>query len=153
MLLVMAVTAIAVAPCAAVGQDQKQPLRFLGNKAIAPFISLEGGKPVGIVVDLAYALAAEADLSIAVEAMDWSTAQSEVLQGKADALLQINSDPQREQIYDFSDTLLVSNFQIFRKATRTDIQSLESLRGKKVGVESGGFPAQHPGPSGSPKVQ
>ena len=146
--LLMAATAIAVAPCAAVGQDQKQPLRFLGNKAVAPFISLEDGKPVGVVVDLAYALADKAGLSIAVEAMDWSTAQSEVLQGKADALLQINPNPQREQIYDFSDTLLVSNFQIFRKATRTDIQSLASLRGKKVGVESGGFPAEQLGGGG-----
>ena len=147
-MLLMAATAIAVAPCAAVGQDQKEPLRFLGNKAIAPFISLENGKPAGIVVDLAYALADKAGLTIDVEAMDWSTAQSEVLQGKADALLQINPNPQREQIYDFSDTLLVSDFDIFRKATRTDIQSLESLRGKRVGVESGGFPAQQLGAGG-----
>jgi PAS domain S-box-containing protein len=148
MLLLMAATALAVAPCAAVGQDQQQPLRFLGNKAIAPFISLEDGKPVGIVVDLAYALADKAGLSISVEAMDWPTAQSEVLHDKADALLQINPDAQREQIFDFSDTLLVSKFQIFRKATRTDIQSLASLRGKKVGVESGGFPAQQLGAGG-----
>ncbi len=147
-LLLLVMAAIAVAPCAAVDQDQKQPLRFLGNQAIAPFISLEHGKPAGIVVDLAHALADKAGLSIAVEAIDWPVAQSEVLQGKADALLQINPDPQREQAYDFSDTLLVSNFQIFRKATRTDIQSLQSLRGKKVGVESGGFPAQQLGAAG-----
>lgn len=147
-LLLLVMAAIAVAPCVAAGQDQKQPLRFLGNQAIAPFISLKHGKPTGIVVDLAHALADKVGLSIAVEAMDWPVAQSEVLQGKADALLQINPDPQREQIYDFSDTLLVSNFQIFRKATRTDIQSLESLRGKKVGVESGGFPAQQLGGAG-----
>jgi ABC-type amino acid transport substrate-binding protein len=140
--LLAAAMVTSLVPCAAVGQDQKPPLRFLGNRAIPPFVSLQNGKPVGIVVDLAYALAARARVPITVEAMDWSAAQAEVLHGEADALLQINPNPQRERVYDFSDPLLDSRFQIFRKATRTDIQSLESLRGMKVGVESGGFPAQ-----------
>jgi ABC-type amino acid transport substrate-binding protein len=141
-LLLAAAMVTSLVPCAAVGQDQKPPLRFLGNRAIPPFVSLQNGKPVGIVVDLAYALAARARVPITVEAMDWSAAQAEVLHGEADALLQINPNPQRERVYDFSDPLLDSRFQIFRKATRTGIQSLESLRGMKVGVESGGFPAQ-----------
>jgi two-component system sensor kinase len=141
-LLLVAATVVLFAPSAAIGEDQRPPLRFLGNKAIPPFISLQDGKPVGIVVDLAQAVADRAGVSIIVEAMDWSTAQSDVLRGKADALLQINPNPQREQIYDFSDALLDSRFQIFRKATRTDVQSLAFLRGMKVGVESGGFPAQ-----------
>lgn len=143
--LIIATMVVVFAPCDTVAQDQKQPLRFLGNRAIPPFVSLQDGKPVGIVVDLAYALAEKAGLSINVEAVDWSTAQSEVMHGKADALLQINPNPERERIYDFSDPVLDSRFQIFRKATRTDIQSLESLRGMKVGVESGGFPAQQLG--------
>lgn len=143
--LIIATMVVVFAPYDTVAQDQKQPLRFLGNRAIPPFVSLQDGKPVGIVVDLAYALAEKAGLSINVEAVDWSTAQSEVMHGKADALLQINPNPERERIYDFSDPVLDSRFQIFRKATRTDIQSLESLRGMKVGVESGGFPAQQLG--------
>ncbi len=145
----MAATIVSFVPCAAVGQDQKQPLRlFLGNKAIPPFVSLQDGKPVGIVVDLAYALADKAGLNIIVEAMDWPTAQSEVLHGKADALLQINPNPERERVYDFSDPVLEFRFQIFRKVTRIDIQSLASLRGMRVGVESGGFPAQQLGGGG-----
>jgi signal transduction histidine kinase len=144
----MAAVFVALSACDAAAQDQKRPLRFLGNRAIPPFVSLQDGKPVGIVVDLAYALADKAGLSVIVEAMDWSTAQSEVLHGQADALLQINPNPERERIYDFSDPLLDSKFQIFRKATRTDIQSLASLRGMKVGVESGGFPAQQLGGGG-----
>jgi Bacterial extracellular solute-binding proteins, family 3 len=134
-LLLAAVMVTSSVPCAAFGQDQKPPSRFLGNRAIPPFVSLQNGKPVGIVVDLAYALAARARVPIIVEAMDWSAAQAEVLHGEADALLQINPNPQRERVYDFSDPLLDSRFQIFRKVTRTDIQSLESLRGMKVGVE------------------
>jgi signal transduction histidine kinase len=142
LLLLMAAMVTSLVPWAGVGQNQQQIFRFLGNRAIPPFVSLQDGKPVGIVVDLAYALADKAGVPIIVEAMDWSAAQSMVSHGEADALLQINPNPQRELIYDFSDPLLESRFQIFRKVTRTDIQSLESLRGMKVGVESGGFPAQ-----------
>ena len=77
------------------------PLRFVGNNKIPPIIFVQNGKPVGLVVDLAYAVAEKAHLSIQVEAMDWATAQSLVSTGKADALLQINPTPEREKLYDF----------------------------------------------------
>ena len=78
-----------------------------------------------------------------IEAMDWSEAQQLVAAGKADALLQINPDPERQANFDFSDILLDSNFHIFRRIDRGNILGLDSLKGKKVGVESGGFPLQY----------
>ena len=66
-----------------------------------------------------------------------------VAKGKADALLQINPTFEREQLYDFSDTLLASNFHIFRKSTHLEIHNLTDLYGKKVGVEAGGFPIEY----------
>jgi hypothetical protein len=146
-LLLVVTSYLAVAPMTTHCQEPERQLRFLGNENIPPIMSLQAGKPVGVVVDLANALAAKTGLSMRVEAMDWSAAQSEVLAGAADALLQINPDAQRERVYDFSDVLLESSFQIFRKSTRTDIQSLASLAGKKIAVESGGFPSQYLGGS------
>ena len=124
-------------------RSQVRPLRFVGNDKIPPILFVQNEKPAGLAVDLAYAVAEKAHLSIRVEAMDWPEAQSLVSAGKADALLQINSSPEREKIYDFSDTLLESRFHIFRKNTRVEIQNLSSLYGKKVGVEAGGFPIQY----------
>ena len=128
---------------AAFCQATNSPLRFVGNSNIPPIISLQNGKSVGLAVELANAVADKAHLAIRVEAMDWPEAQSLVSAGKADALLQINSSPEREKLYDFSDTLLDSHFHIFRKSTRPDIQELTSLYGKKVGVEGGSFPFQY----------
>ncbi len=141
-LMALALT-LQVLAFAALGQESGTPLRFVGNSKIPPILFTQDEKPVGLVVDLAYAVAEKAHLSIRVEAMDWPEAQSLVAAGKADALLQINPTPEREKLYDFSDILLESRFHIFRKNTRLDIQSLASLYGKKVGVEAGGFPAQY----------
>jgi PAS domain S-box-containing protein len=128
---------------AAPRQEPGRSLRFVGNDKIPPILFVQNEKPAGLAVDLAYALAEKAHVLIRVEAMDWPKAQSLVSAGKADALLQINATPERELIYDFSDTLLESRFHIFRKNTRLDIQNLSSLFGKKVGVEAGGFPIQY----------
>jgi len=138
-----------LAPAIVAGQEQQDRLRFLGNAMIPPMISLVDGKPAGVVVDLAYAIAKKSGLSVNVEAMDWLTAQADLAGGKADALLQIDPNPAREAMFDFSDVLLDSAFSLFHKSSRADIDDLPSLQGKKVGVERGGFPYQylkeHPG--------
>lgn len=118
------------------------PYRFVGNDNLPPIIYREDGKPAGLAVDLVQAVAEKAGISIRIEAMNWPTAQTQVLAGEADALLQINRDPEREALYDFSDVLLTSNFHLFRNNLRPEIHDLASLRGKTVGVEAGGFPAR-----------
>jgi len=118
-------------------------LRFVGNSQLPPMISTQHGRSVGLVVDLAYAVAQKAGLSIRVDAMDWAEAQAQVMSGQADALLQVNPNPERAKLYAFSEPLLESSFHLFRKHTRTDIQDLPSLYGKRVGVEAAGFPIQY----------
>lgn len=140
-LLLMALL-LQVSAFAASGQETGEVLRFVGNDKIPPIISLEDQQPTGLAVDLAYAVAAKAHLPIRVDAMNWPDAQAMVLAGKAAALLQINSNPQRERRYDFSAPLLESSFHIFRKHTHRDINDLSTLHGRTVGVEAGGFPAQ-----------
>jgi PAS domain S-box-containing protein len=128
---------------AASGPVPSPPLRLVGNATLPPYIFVQDEKPVGLVVDLAYALAQKAHLAIRLEPMEWADAQALVLAGQADALLQINPTPAREELYDFSDPLLESHFHLFRKTARVEIQGLPSLYGRTVGVERGGFPMQH----------
>jgi diguanylate cyclase (GGDEF)-like protein len=115
-------------------------LVFLGNENIPPMIYVQKNQVVGLVVDIAHQMAQEASLTIEVRAMDWTKAQELVRDGKADALLQINRNPEREAIYDFSDPLLESYFTIFRRNDRVDIREINSLYGKLVGVEASGYP-------------
>ena len=78
--------------------------------------------------------------NIEVRVMNWDEAQRMVLLGEADALLQINPNPEQIKKYDFSNELLKSEFSIFIKSGNTSIQNVNDLINKKVGVESGGYP-------------
>ena len=117
-------------------------LLFLGNQNIAPVVYLDGTTPSGVAVDIVHAIAEHIPEPIEIRVMDWSKAQALVAQGDADALIQINPTEEREKIYDFSDTLLESQFSIFTRSDKMGISGPSSLRGLRVGVESGGLPQQ-----------
>ena len=117
-------------------------LLFLGNKNIAPVVYLDNTTPSGVAVDIVHALAKHIPQPIEIKAMDWSEAQALVARGEADALIQINQTEERNKIYDFSDPLLESQFSIFTSTNRVGISGISSLRGLRVGVESGGLPQQ-----------
>ena len=101
---------------------------------------LKNDTPTGVVVDLANALARRMPYPVEIRLMDWSEAQRQVLEGEADALLQINANPERLKILDFSEPLLASEFTIFTSAARQDVVTKRDLRGLKVGVEQKGQP-------------
>jgi PAS domain S-box-containing protein len=117
-------------------------LLFLGNRNIAPVVYLDNGAPAGVVVDIVRALAPHLPPPVEIRAMDWPEAQALVAREEADALIQINATEERKKIYDFSDTLLESQFSIFTTTDRVGISGLSSLRGMRVGVEAGGLPRQ-----------
>ncbi|MDD5028601.1 MAG: PAS domain S-box protein [Rhodoferax sp.] len=117
-------------------------LLFLGNKNIAPVVYLDNATPAGVAVDIVQALAKHIPQPLEVRAMDWLEAQALVARGQADALIQINESEARKKIYDFSEPLLESQFSIFTSTGKVGISGLSSLRGMRVGVESGGLPRE-----------
>jgi ABC-type amino acid transport substrate-binding protein len=102
---------------------------------------LDNGVPKGLVVDLVQAAARFMQRRVEIRLMNWAQAQQLVLDGKADALIQINPNPERRKLFDFSSPLLESDFAIFTSGQRVDIDTLPDLRGKKVGVEKEGQPS------------
>jgi len=122
------------------GEAGERPVLFLGNESLPPMNYVKQGKPTGIVVDLAKALTERMHRPVEIRLMNWAEAQQLVLEGRADALLQINPDPERLKIYDFSEPLLTSEFTIFTSAERLGVTSMSDLRGLKVGVEEKGLP-------------
>jgi signal transduction histidine kinase/ABC-type amino acid transport substrate-binding protein len=125
--------------CAAEASDNTG-LVFLGNKNIAPVVYLDNGTPAGTAVDIVRALEKHIPQPIEIRAIDWQEAQALVARGNADALIQINETEERRKIYDFSDTLLESQFSIFVSTDRVGISGISSLQGLRVGVEAGGLP-------------
>jgi two-component system cell cycle sensor histidine kinase/response regulator CckA len=116
------------------------PLLFLGNETLPPMTYLKNDKQVGIVVDLAEALKKRMTRPVRFKYMNWTQAQQLVLEGGADALLQINPTEERKKIYDFSDSLLESEFSIFISFGREGVYDIAGLRGLRVGVEEKGLP-------------
>jgi diguanylate cyclase (GGDEF)-like protein/PAS domain S-box-containing protein len=124
-------------------QGVAAPLRFLGNAQLPPIVWSQDTKAEGVAVDLVNAAADEAGLVVQVQGTDWQKAQEDLVAGKADALIQINATAQRLTVFDFSDPLLQSNFHIFRRSRDADIGNMDSLSGKRVGVEAAGFPMSY----------
>jgi PAS domain S-box-containing protein len=121
-------------------EGQKRPVLFLGNELLPPMTLRENGKPTGVAVDLAYALATYMRRPVEIRLMNWSEAQQSVLDGRADALLHINPSPERTEIYDFSEPLLNTEIAIFCAAERSGVATMKDLRGLRVGVEEKGLP-------------
>jgi|WetSurMetagenome_2_1015567.scaffolds.fasta_scaffold02555_4 PAS domain S-box-containing protein len=122
------------------GEANERPVLFLANASLPPMSFMENGKPAGIVIDLAMALAERMHHRVEIRLMNWTEAQQLVLEDRADALLQINPNPERLEIYDFSDPLLNTEFTIFTSAKRPAVASVRDLSGLKVGVEERGLP-------------
>ena len=114
LIIISAVTVLSLPAEAANENDSsKSDYLFLGNETLPPMIYMKNGKSIGIIVDLAEAIKSRMSHPVSLKYMNWSQAQQLVLEGKADALLQINPSEERKKIYDFSDNLLESEFSIF----------------------------------------
>ena len=122
-------------------ESNKEKYIFLGNDKMAPIIYLKNSIPAGIVVDLTKALAQKNGLNIDIKLMDWDKAQAKVSNEEADALLHINLTKESNKEYDFSENLFKSDYCIYRRYDRNDIQDIKSLFNLKVGAEIKGFPA------------
>ena len=114
---------------------------LLGNKNLTPIIYSDDGVAKGIAVDIAKAIGKEIGYDIEVMAMDWELAQIMVLNGDADGLLHMNPSFERNRLYDFSFPLLKSEFSIFVLDNNVSIRDINDLKGKRVGVEPGGYPS------------
>jgi len=64
-----------------------------------------------------------------------------VVNGDADGLLHMNPSFERNRLYDFSFPLLKSEFSIFVLDNNVSIRDINDLKGKRVGVEPGGYPS------------
>lgn len=118
------------------------PLVFVGNEKIDPMIYQVDGRPAGLVIELVQAAANAADIDVELVAMNWADAQTEVRDGRADALMQINPTPERRQWLAFSQPLLVSEFTVFSRSGLGEIRDLDQAKHLTIGVEPGSFPAQ-----------
>jgi PAS domain S-box-containing protein len=129
-----------VAICPPISGAETKPLLFLGDKNYPPLTYLDNEQSAGMAVDVVKALAGPMNRKIRIELMDWNLAQQKVLNGEADAVLEISSTPERQKLYDFASSTFTHQFGFVVRRGSIAIRTLDDLKGKNVGVTSGGFP-------------
>ncbi len=121
-------------------KDGSDTLVLLGNENLAPIVYNDKGVAKGVAVDIAKAIGDKIGYNVEVIAVNWKQAQTMVLNGDADGLLQINPSPDRNELYDFSLPLLQSDFSIFVRSDNATLRTIGDLENKRVGVEAYGYP-------------
>ena len=100
----LAVVLLAAAGYTAAAQPaDRSPLVLVGDKDYAPLSYLVDGAPRGLDVDVAVAIGRVLDRPVRVVLMEWSDAQRNVLEGRADGLLSMGISDERRAQFTFTE--------------------------------------------------
>lgn len=116
----------------------KSTYKIVMDSSFAPFeYQNDGGKYVGIDIDLIKAIADQQGFKIELSNPGFDAALNAVQAGQADAVMAgMSITDARKEIFDFSDSYYTSNILLAVKAGST-VQSYEDLSGKTVGAKNG----------------
>jgi PAS domain S-box-containing protein len=126
--------------CLPLSGAETKPLLFVGDKDYPPLTYFDNQQPAGMAVDVVKALAGPMKRPIRIELMDWNLAQQKVLNGEADAVLELSASEDRQKLYDFASTTFTHEFGFVMRNGSSPTWTISDLKGKNVGVTSGGFP-------------
>jgi PAS domain S-box-containing protein len=129
-----------LAICLPLRAADTKPLLFVGDKDYPPLTYLDTQQPAGMAVDVVKALAGPMKRTIRIELMDWNVAQQKVLNGEADAVLELSASEDRLKSYDFASTTFTHEFGFVMRSGSSPSWTINDLKGKNIGVTGGGFP-------------
>lgn len=110
-----------------------------GNYPPFNFKDAKSGELSGFEVDLARLLAAKLGVKPEFTTTEWSGILAGLGAGKYDVIInQVGITEERQKAFDFSDTYTLSSAQlIVRKDEKRQFNSLDDLKGKKLGLGQG----------------
>jgi len=129
-----------LAICLPLKAADTKPLLFVGDKDYPPLTYVNNQQPAGMAVDVVKALAGPIKRPIRIDLMDWNLAQKMVLNGEADAVLELSASEDRLKLYDFASTTFTHQFGFVMRTGSSPTWAINDLKGKSIGVTSGGFP-------------
>ena len=110
-------------------------LTMATNAYFPPYEYYEGSEIVGIDAEIAQAIADKLGLELKIEDMEFDSIITAVQTGKADmGLAGMTVTEERLQTINFSDTYATGIQSVIVKED-SDIQTLDDLQGKKIGVQ------------------
>ena len=130
--LVIVLTACMFVGC---GKKDKKTLTMATNAYFPPYEYYDGDDIVGIDVEIAQAIADKLDMKLKVEDMEFDSIITAVTAGKADiGLAGMTVTEDRLKSINFSDSY-AKGVQVVIVKEGSDIQSIDDLAGKKIGVQ------------------
>lgn len=134
-MMAMAVAGLVLAGCA---KQDANTLRMVTEATFPPYEFLDNGEIVGIDVSICKEIAKELGKELAVQDQKFDSVIPSLMAGKADiAAAGITVTEDRKQNVDFSVPYVTTGIAIIRKTGDEAITGGESLKGKRVGVQSG----------------
>ena len=116
------------------------PIRLAGDRDYAPITYLEDGIAKGFDIDVIRALGEILGWDLQIELTSWDAAQKRVQAGDAELLTGMSITEERKASWDFAAPTITHSFALFVTERQLAIHGVEDLRGRRVGVTSGGLP-------------
>lgn len=108
------------------------------DTVFAPFEFNEGGKKVGIDIDILAAIAEDQGFEYELQSLGFDAAVTAIETNQADAVIAgMSITPERELKYDFSEKYYDSCVSVAVKAGNDAVKTMDDLKGKKVAAKTG----------------
>ncbi|MCF8777860.1 sensor domain-containing diguanylate cyclase [Vibrio sp. IRLE0018] len=124
-------------------EKESNRLKVANSKAWKPFSYIaEDGKPRGILVDLWQLYGEKNGLEIEFVLLDWADSLKAVEDGRADVHAGMLWSEPREKRFDFADSIMTINTQLYlsQRIITTDLNAfLSGAETRSVGVVEGGY--------------
>lgn len=136
--IVLAVLMLASVMCFTSCNEKEETLTVYTEAGFAPYEFVYEGDIVGVDIKIMEAVAEKLGKKLVVEDVNFDSIVGAVKTGKADAgAAGITITPERAEDVDFSIPYSSTEQYVIVKADNTAITNMETLTGKKVGVQQG----------------
>jgi polar amino acid transport system substrate-binding protein len=109
-----------------------EPVRIAHAQDFPPLAEVRDGKSEGLVVDILRAAAARAGVEVQFVAVPFEQVHLTLADGRADGVFPLAITPERRQLFDFTEGLLVTGLTLYVRAGNVPPENLAALSGKIV---------------------
>lgn len=113
-------------------QRGAEPVRIAHAQDFPPLAEVRDGKSEGLAIDILRAAAARAGVEVQFVAVPFEQVHLTLADGRAEALYPLAITPERRQLFDFTEGLLVTGGTLYVRAGNVPPENLAALSGKTV---------------------
>ena len=107
-------------------------VRIAHDRGFPPFAEAKEGKSEGLAVDILRAASTRAGVKVNFVPVPFDQRQLTLEDGRAEAYFPLSITPERLQLFDFTEVLVVTGGSLFVRAPNVPPESLAALAGKTV---------------------